>query len=90
MQTRKRPWIGTTVSADMFALLQREKARDNRPLSYVLDQALRVWATVAPELEQLRHAAGELQYGVEDLKNEAGQLKHEVSELRSMVEAGAR
>jgi hypothetical protein len=41
---RNRPQLITTVSQDMYDLLQREKARDSRPMSFVVDEALHVWA----------------------------------------------
>jgi hypothetical protein len=43
-QSRKRPWIGTTIDPDMYDLLEQEKTRDERPLSFVLDKALKAWA----------------------------------------------
>jgi hypothetical protein len=49
---RNRPLLTTTIDPDMHALLRRVADEDQRPLSFVVDEALRVWAvTLAPEKE---------------------------------------
>ena len=49
---RNRPVLITTIDPDMHALLRRVADEDQRPLSFVVDKALRAWAiTLAPEKE---------------------------------------
>lgn len=44
-RTRNRPQLVTTIDPVMYKLLIREAERDNRPLSYVVDEALRTWSS---------------------------------------------
>jgi hypothetical protein len=44
MQLRKRPICTTTIDPAMYELLRDEAKKDERPLSFVLDRALHVWA----------------------------------------------
>lgn len=46
---RSRPLLTTTVDPDLYARLLQEQSRVPRPLSFVLDEALRVWSTSLTE-----------------------------------------
>jgi uncharacterized protein (DUF1778 family) len=41
---RTRPQLVTTVSADHYELLKQAAEEDERPLSFVVDKAIGLWA----------------------------------------------
>jgi hypothetical protein len=88
-QTRKRPWIGTTVSPDMFALLQEEKVRDSRPLSYVLDNVIQSWATTGARVEQLKHRLALVDGTREQLEQRVGHLESAMQALGKYLDKAA-
>lgn len=65
---RNRPQLITTVSQDHYDLLAQEKARNPRPMSYVVDEALRVWATAGARMAQLENNIERLQLHVRQLE----------------------
>jgi hypothetical protein len=54
--TRNRPQLVTTIDPAMYKLLTREAARDDRPLSFVVDKFLRAGASLVAWANEVKDA----------------------------------
>jgi hypothetical protein len=50
---RNRPQLVTTIDPDMNELLRQVAEKDERPLSFVLDKALHVWAITLADADKI-------------------------------------